>query len=385
MVQTALRMHSRMPFTGQMVSTGRIGLGELRLRPSTAPPDSSTTSKPTDSTGCSPPNSLRVHRCRGRGSEHWSTRRSRRSTPMRCADARSAPHRTDPISIGPDRFTPGSRSALGSLRCGQQRRRRRATHRHGPVGVRRGSTHHQPAPRRCVRRPRGERVLGASATLPCRCPRCTASDAAAATPRRAPSPVHVHVVVNLSTLAGLDMPGHLDGHERARSRHHPRPAGIGEGQRDQPDRTHQRISAATARLLLDAMCRARGLCCTFPGCTAPAWRGDLDHTNRFDRGRAAAGGATVGANLKPLCRFHHRIKTFTSWRDYQGALGEVVFESPTGHRFRGNAFDGADLFPSLRTPQRRARPPTPADTRRTTRILAEREAREAWTNQAPPF
>jgi hypothetical protein len=57
-------------------------------------------------------------------------------------------------------------------------------------------------------------------------------------------------------------------------------------------------SAAVARLV-----RAREPHCRFPGCRQPAHRCDLDHTIPYPR------GATTSANLGPLCRRHHNLKT----------------------------------------------------------------------------
>ncbi|MCA1782462.1 MAG: hypothetical protein ABR500_05050 [Dermatophilaceae bacterium] len=51
-----------------------------------------------------------------------------------------------------------------------------------------------------------------------------------------------------------------------------------------------------------------GRCRAF-GCTRPATGCDLDHATSFDRN-----GATSGANLAGLCRFHHRTKQQKEWR-----------------------------------------------------------------------
>jgi hypothetical protein len=48
--------------------------------------------------------------------------------------------------------------------------------------------------------------------------------------------------------------------------------------------------------------------CRFLGCTRQSRTCDLDHVNPWD-----AGGTTSAANLIPLCRGHHRLKTFTAW------------------------------------------------------------------------
>ncbi len=49
--------------------------------------------------------------------------------------------------------------------------------------------------------------------------------------------------------------------------------------------------------------------CIAPGCRAPAARADLDH--RHDH---AHGGDTVAANLNPMCRHDHRVKSEAGWQ-----------------------------------------------------------------------
>ena len=63
--------------------------------------------------------------------------------------------------------------------------------------------------------------------------------------------------------------------------------------------------------------------CVFPGCSRPSRHADLDHIDEYPRGR------TETRNLAPLCRGHHRLKTFTAW-DYE-RLGPRTFAwtSPT--------------------------------------------------------
>ncbi|MCX2964110.1 DUF222 domain-containing protein [Gordonia aquimaris] len=212
-------------------------------------------------------------------------------------------------------------------------------------------------------------------------------DADAATTDCAPRPTF-HIVVNLSTLLGHDDdPAFLDGHgvidaDTAR-------ALLAEAKRCYvtPDTTNlaQVDRYAPSKKLADLI-RAGELCCSFPGCNNRAYHADVDHSVPH-----AEGGATDARNLKPLCRFHHRIKTFaTGWRDYQDPLGTVFFQSPTGHTYLGNAFTGRDLFTSL---TRSTRPPDdPArqriDTLRGQRAKsverADTRAMERWNTQNPP-
>ncbi|MEE4022630.1 DUF222 domain-containing protein [Gordonia sp. PKS22-38] len=197
-----------------------------------------------------------------------------------------------------------------------------------------------------------------------------------------------HIVVNLSTLLGHDDdPAFLDGQgvidaDAAR-------ALVAEARRcyitaESANRAHVDRYAPSKKLA--DLIRAGELCCSFPGCNNRAYHADIDHSVPH-----AEGGATDERNLKPLCRFHHRIKTFaTGWRDYQDPLGTVFFQSPTGHTYLGNAFTGRDLFGSL---SRSTRPPDdPArqriDTIRTKRSAsvkrADKRAMDRWNEQNPP-
>ena len=69
--------------------------------------------------------------------------------------------------------------------------------------------------------------------------------------------------------------------------------------------------------------------CRFPGCRAPIWRCDLDHT--ID---AAKGGATATDNLAHLCRGHHMLKHHGGWRAEQEPGGVLRWLSPSGRVYR---------------------------------------------------
>ena len=93
--------------------------------------------------------------------------------------------------------------------------------------------------------------------------------------------------------------------------------------------------------------RMRDLTCRFPGCDRPAQRCDIDHTIAFNHVNPQAGGKTVPANLKCLCRQHHRAKTFVQgWRDLQLPDGTVVWTTPDGRQLR-TVPGGVELFPAL--------------------------------------
>ncbi|MGN6250599.1 MAG: HNH endonuclease signature motif containing protein, partial [Marmoricola sp.] len=71
--------------------------------------------------------------------------------------------------------------------------------------------------------------------------------------------------------------------------------------------------------------------CAFPGCDRDARSCDLDHVDPYvamDEGGPP--GQTSPANLAPLCRRHHRCKTFTRWRYRRLPSGDYLWTSPDG-------------------------------------------------------
>ncbi|MDS1113196.1 DUF222 domain-containing protein [Gordonia westfalica] len=212
----------------------------------------------------------------------------------------------------------------------------------------------------------------------------------------APCPTF-HIIGNLTTLMGLDNdPGMLDGHglvdadTMRRLLVEAHRIVVTTGIRDEPRDAYAQAAAAATRYVpsrkLQSLVRAGELCCTFPGCNQPVWAVDLDHTHPYDHRNPDRGGKTSERNLKPLCRFHHRIKTFGNWRDHQDDYLAVWFEAPTGHTYLGNPFTGRDLFNSLRTQP----PDHPARQRladeRTARTTTHRRQLDEWdTANPPPF
>jgi hypothetical protein len=79
--------------------------------------------------------------------------------------------------------------------------------------------------------------------------------------------------------------------------------------------------------------RLRDQTCVFPYCTKPAERCDLDHRVPYDKAHPDQGGPTASSNLSPLCRRHHRAKTFSTWSYDSPAPGVYQWTSPTGARF----------------------------------------------------
>jgi hypothetical protein len=81
-----------------------------------------------------------------------------------------------------------------------------------------------------------------------------------------------------------------------------------------------------SRRLAEAIMIRAGTC-RFPTCNVPANRCDLDHHKPWPH------GPTSADNLDPLCRRHHRSKTFAwqaSFRDHDG----VDWTMPDDYRYR---------------------------------------------------
>jgi hypothetical protein len=68
--------------------------------------------------------------------------------------------------------------------------------------------------------------------------------------------------------------------------------------------------------------------CVFPTCTTPAARCDCDHQEPHPQ------GATTAGNLGPLCRRHHRCKTFTVFDVRQSEPGVFDWSTPAGFKHR---------------------------------------------------
>lgn len=85
---------------------------------------------------------------------------------------------------------------------------------------------------------------------------------------------------------------------------------------------------------MTALIRERDPVCVFPGCQTPSAHCDLDHIAPYtppDEGGSL--GQTNPDNLAPLCRRHHRAKTFTRWRYQREPDGSYDWTSPMGERF----------------------------------------------------
>lgn len=90
---------------------------------------------------------------------------------------------------------------------------------------------------------------------------------------------------------------------------------------DEPSTDGYRPTAAQRRLV-----ERRDRTCTFPACTAPAHRCDLDHRIAWPR------GSTSPDNLHALSRKHHRAKQ-AGWTTGPGPNGTTIWNSPCGRTY----------------------------------------------------
>ncbi len=71
--------------------------------------------------------------------------------------------------------------------------------------------------------------------------------------------------------------------------------------------------------------------CVFPGCARDARGCDIDHIDSYQpMSKGGPPGQTRPANLAPLCRRHHRCKTFTRWRYHRRRDGTYEWTDPNG-------------------------------------------------------
>ncbi|WP_237742594.1 HNH endonuclease [Actinopolymorpha alba] len=68
--------------------------------------------------------------------------------------------------------------------------------------------------------------------------------------------------------------------------------------------------------------------CTWMLCRRPAISCDLDHTKPYSEG-----GETSVANVAPLCRRHHRVKTEGDWKVEQTSPGHFTYTDPHSRQY----------------------------------------------------
>ena len=75
--------------------------------------------------------------------------------------------------------------------------------------------------------------------------------------------------------------------------------------------------------------------CVFPYCDRPSRDADLDHIEAYiEMDDGGPPGQTRPDNLAPLCRGHHRAKTFGGWSYQPNPDGTYTWHTPHGHRYR---------------------------------------------------
>jgi hypothetical protein len=308
------------------------------------------------------------------------------------------------ISIGPDRFTAGQARISGSLPSEQ------AAIINARLDAMAKEVHRGDG--RTLKQRRADAYVALAQGwqhLQCGCDDCTTARESCASDsiqpdlgggsgmepakRAAPIPACNHptkpllyVVVNLSTLLGIDDdPAYLDGQglldaDTARKL-------LADAKRAYVTPPQEESAAAAERYRpsrkLQALLRAGELCCQFPGCNKPVSWTDLDHQHAH-----GDGGRTVGSNMGPLCRFHHRLKTFTPWCQYQDHWKRTVFTSPEGRRYVGNAYNGRDLFGAIMAEPPDRAPEHPIRSRfdelRDVLRNKQQRAQQDWERQHPP-
>ncbi|MBO9524189.1 MAG: HNH endonuclease [Nocardioidaceae bacterium] len=80
--------------------------------------------------------------------------------------------------------------------------------------------------------------------------------------------------------------------------------------------------------------------CVHPYCTKNARWADLDHIIEWN-----LGGRTDTWNLAPLCRSHHRNKTFSAWTYTMIEPGSYLWRSPLGQVYLRDGTGTRDLTP----------------------------------------
>lgn len=152
------------------------------------------------------------------------------------------------------------------------------------------------------------------------------------------APVEAQVVVDLPTLLGLvDNPAILNGYGQI-------PAGLARDWLEDATTWRRLVTDPVDGHLLDfgpkvrsappklrSYLTARHPTCGFPGCYRTSIDADLDHEPPW---RAdGTGGHTSSEDLRPLCRRHHRVKTFVNWRVEYLPDGRMRWISPSGVTF----------------------------------------------------
>lgn len=108
---------------------------------------------------------------------------------------------------------------------------------------------------------------------------------------------------------------------------------------------------------LVALVRATYSTCTFPNCSVPASRCDIDHIVPFDHDNPRSGGWTILDNLQPLCGYHHHAKTLRLWACAKLEGDGIYWRSGSGLNRITPAHYGTVTVPEYFVHHRHYRPP----------------------------
>jgi hypothetical protein len=141
------------------------------------------------------------------------------------------------------------------------------------------------------------------------------------------SPVHVNVVVPMSTLMGLNRhPGEISAFGPITAEYARELAQHATWRRMITDEHGQVQEVSRRRFASPALARhirLRDRTCRQPGCSRSADKAEIDHTVRH-----ADGGVTAVDNTTALCRKHNLMRQRSGWDSRQPLPGTLVFHTP---------------------------------------------------------
>jgi hypothetical protein len=106
---------------------------------------------------------------------------------------------------------------------------------------------------------------------------------------------------------------------------------------------HQATDSYQVPAAIAEQVELRDSTCVFPWCHRPARGCDKDHVIAYDPDGPP--GQTSSANLAPLCRLHHRIKTHGGWTYTMVEPGVYLWRSPYGYSWVRDRTGTTDLTP----------------------------------------
>jgi hypothetical protein len=146
------------------------------------------------------------------------------------------------------------------------------------------------------------------------------------------SPITTNVMVSMTTLAGLnENPGELSGYGPITADHARELAQDTTWRRVLTDPAGHVLEVSQKRFAPPSLKRhiqLRDRTCRQIGCTEPAERAEIDHTQRH-----TDHGETSQANTAALCRKHNLLKERTTWKIEQEKPGTLTFTTPTGKTY----------------------------------------------------